>query len=144
MFRWDRILEAAWPCSTYVPHGLQGNAELGKVVDNLLHHGPVLVAPSTLVVAESPVLLHGRETDGFSLVLLCHLSWSGAVKEVEIDASTQSSVGDVSGVENRFLAMSVSEVNTVAVRDVASIGAGIASQERQSTSLGVLLVVSGI
>ena len=77
-----------------IPDCLQMQTESCKVVDDVLYHGPILVTPSTLVEAKSPVLLHCWKTDSTAGILLSDIARSWTVEEVEVDRTTESTPCD--------------------------------------------------
>ena len=73
------------------PHGLEGDPGLTIVIDSLGDIKHVLIAIATLVEAEAPVRLHGRQTNYLG-VLLRHLNRAWTRHEIEIQNPAQGVV----------------------------------------------------
>lgn len=128
-----------------MPDSLQRNAKLAVVVDNICSLAPVVVTPAALVETKAPVGLHRRQASDAGLVLLCDLLLSRTVEEVQINAATQGTPGQVRRKHESFHGVSIALVDTVAATNVVALGAGILRcHEGVLPGLLVDLVVSGV
>lgn len=128
-----------------MPDGLERNAKLAVVVNNIRSLAPVVVTPAALVETKAPVRLHRRQADDAGLVLLCDLLLSWTVEKVQINAATKRSPGQVRRKHESFHGMSVALVDTVAATNVVALSAGILRcHKRVLSGLLIDLVVSGV
>lgn len=102
------------------PHGLEGDAGLGVVVDDLGDLKGVLVAVAAVVVAQSPVGLHGGGS-GDGAVLLDGFDGGLAGEEVEVEDAAEGVVLEVLGalgvlVDHDVHAVRVYEEHAVGAR----------------------------
>lgn len=104
------------------PHGLEGDAGLGVVVDDLGDLKGILVAVATVVVTQTPVGLHGGRT-GDGAVLLDGFDGGAAREEVEVEHAAEGVVLEVLG----SLGVLVDhDVHAVGVEEEDGMGAGSA------------------
>lgn len=120
-----------------LPNRLQRDAKLLIVLHDLLDDAPIPITPAALVETEGEVLLHGRQTDGAFLVSHGDLGLRRPGKEVEVNAAADGPPGDVLGAQEDVLAVGVAQVDAVRIGDVVSLGAGVASDERQVAGVAV-------
>lgn len=120
------------------PDRLEGNVEFAVVVDNSLDFAPVGVAPSALMEAECPVLLHGRQTNSLAQILLRHTRWLGAVKEVEINVAAERSPCDVGGKHQGLHAVCVALIDAMAVAFVGFGRGDVLGGDEGSVAGGVV------
>lgn len=126
------------------PESFQRNLKLGKVICDLLEVIPAGIAPSALVEAEGPVLLHGGQTDSGLLVGLHNGVSSRSSVEVEVNGASKASPGDVGLPEQDLLGVSVAEENSVGVRSVVGILVRGIGDVDGLLGIGIDLVVAGI
>ena len=93
---------------------------------------------------KSEVLLHGGKTDGIDLVALSDINLGGTRVECQVDATTKGTPGDVARVSENFLAMSVSEENTMRVGDIVLGRVSLVAWNQGVVALVVDFVVSGV
>jgi hypothetical protein len=91
------------------------------LVNDVLEGGPVLITPTALVVAKSPVLLHGREPRSALMIGLCNIFSRRARIEVQVKAATKRPPSNARGPEEYLLGMCISEEDTVRVGDVLGL-----------------------
>lgn len=101
-----------------LPDVLERNLELLKCVHDLLHLSPVIITPSTLMVSKGEVLLHCRQANGTDLVVFRDLGLRRAGIEGQVDATTKSAPSEVFGTSDNFLAVCISQENTMGIRDI--------------------------
>jgi hypothetical protein len=71
-----------------IPDGLQRKLELLEIVHDVLELGPITIAPAGLMIAESEVLLHGRQSNRADLIILGYSSLGRTGIEVQINTAT--------------------------------------------------------
>jgi hypothetical protein len=76
-----------------IPDSLQRNLELLEIVHNVLEFGPITISPARLMIAESEVLLHGRQSNGADLIILGYSSLGRTGIEVKINTATDGAPG---------------------------------------------------
>jgi hypothetical protein len=97
--------------NTY-PNNLQWYSELLVVLNDILKHAPVLISPSALMEAETPVGLHCWHTDDIQ-ILAGDLRLGWAREKVEVDVPADRPPSDVVRAHEDLLAMRISKVNAM-------------------------------
>lgn len=104
--------------SLHLPDILQRNLELFKCVDNLLHLSPVIIAPPALVIAKGEILLHGGQSNGADLIVLGDFSLGRARIEGQVNATAESTPGELFGASDNFLSVGISEEDSMGVGNI--------------------------
>lgn len=100
-----------------IPYRLERYTELGVVVHHALGDGPIFIAPPALMESKSPIVLQNWLSDDVE-VLMSNIRLSRSREEVQINASPQSSPGDIVRPQQHFHTVSIAEVDSMARRSI--------------------------
>lgn len=99
-----------------VPNRLQLNPRIRVPIDDVLHNRPILVAPATLMVAESPIHLQSRSSYNTAMILSDYVFGGRSAKEIEVEAPSYRPVRDIDISQKPFLAVCIVRIDSMGER----------------------------
>jgi len=91
----------------------QWNIKRPHTLHDLPYLRPVAVSPPALVIAQRPIALHGRKTNGRLLILPGDIWLRWPVEEEQVDGSTECPPGIVFGLQDDLHAMRIPVIHAV-------------------------------